>query len=204
MEDRLLTKLACQLQSVMSMQNEQTEIPNKKGKRRGASSKEHSNGRQFQSFEAEPSQPNLWIFDDGPTYIQSDYSKKYQWQPNSSRRYQQYQGEPQCHSNHPPRHYQNHQDQHQWQSDRHSQHINITTTNPSVSLIVIVIGFNNIGTNSSTMKHLEHSKDSILHQIVTPFTMVYQHLVSVHIAVLIIVTLKNVEQMGINLAFVFA
>ena len=116
MEERLLTKLTNQLQSVMSMQTEQTDVPSQRGKRRGPSSRPHPH-RQFQSFEAEPSQ---WNFDDQPTYRHSDYrySKKSQWHSNpSSRKYQNHRDQPQWQSDSPERQYQ-HQDQPQWQSKR--------------------------------------------------------------------------------------
>ena len=61
-KERLLTKLTSQIQSDMSMQTEQTDVPSQKEKRRGASSRPHSNRRPLQSFEAEPSQ---WNFADG-------------------------------------------------------------------------------------------------------------------------------------------
>ena len=76
-------------------------------------------------------------------------------------------------------------------------------TNPSVSLIVIAIGFNNISTNSRTTNHLDPNQDSNIQQIVPPAIMVHQLSVSVHAAVSIIVSLKNVEELGIGVALVF-
>lgn len=76
----------------------------------------------------------------------------------------------------------------------------ITKINPSSSLIVIAIGFNNI----STTNHLDPNQDRNIQQIVPPAIMVHQLSVSVHAAVSIIVSLKNVEQLGISVAFVFA
>ena len=81
--------------------------------------------------------------------------------------------------------------------------IKTTETNPSGSLIVIVIGFNNISTTSSTTNHLDPNQDSNIQQIVSPAIMVHQLSVSVHAAVSIIVSLKNVEELGIGVAFVF-
>ena len=67
---------------------------------------------------------------------------------------------------------------------------------------MIVIGFN-ISTNSSTTNHLDPNQDSNIQQIVPPAIMVHQLPVSVHAAVSIIVSLKNVEELGIGVAFVF-
>lgn len=80
--------------------------------------------------------------------------------------------------------------------------VKTTETNPSGSLIVIAICFN-ISTNSSTTNHLDPNQDSNIQQIVPPAIMVHQLPVSVHAAVSIIVSLKNVEQLGIGVAFVF-
>ena len=77
-ERKSLNEIASQLQSGMSMQTEQTDIPSQKGKRKGAFSRPYSNRWHFQSFEAEP---NRWNLEDEPTYRQYDYFKKSQWQP---------------------------------------------------------------------------------------------------------------------------